>query len=266
MLKQHREQAGMSIEGAAKAAGISGPHLSRIERARVGVRVPVVKLLLQTYRADAGTIEEMVEIAGIKGDRGWWHDFPSINRPYQTLIGFEAVASTIRNYEPFIVPGLLQTEEYTRALLQRGPARLSEETISERITVRTQRQTILDRDDPPVLSFVLDEAAIRRPVGGPDVMRQQLQHILDVATRPNVDVAVIPFAAGAHPGSLGSFVIHSFAPGERDAIYIEGMAGDLYPERRVEWYIDVFNRLQSIALSDVDSVHFIRKAIEEMKE
>lgn len=261
VLKQLREDAGMTIEQAAKAVGISAPHLSRVERARVGVRLVVVKGLLHAYNADAGTIEEITEIAGTAGQRGWWHDF-SLNRPYATLIGFESAASAVRTYEPLIVPGLLQTEEYARALLRQGPARLGQETISERIEVRRQRQATLDRAEPPVVSFVVDEAAIRRPIGGPAAMREQLLHMVEVAARPNVDLQVIPFNVGAHPGLQGSFVILSFVPGERDVIYAEGMAGDLYPERQVEWYGDVFNRLQSIALRHDDSTQFIRKAAE----
>jgi transcriptional regulator with XRE-family HTH domain len=262
VLRELRDRSGLTIEQAAKAAGVSGPHLSRIERARVGVRLPAVKLLLQTYQADAETVEELTDIASTSGERGWWHDF-GITRPYQTLISFESAATALRNYEPLIVPGLLQTGDYARGLLQRGPARLAADTISERAEVRRQRQSILDQAQQQVFSFVLDEAVIRRPVGGPAVMGQQLRHILEVAARPNVDVQVIPFAVGAHPGLLGSFVVLSFAPGERDVIYTEGIGGDLYPERQIEWYGDVFHRLQSVALSPDDSAQLVQQATEE---
>lgn len=261
VLKQLRDDSSMTIEQAAKVVGISGPHLSRVERAQVGVRLIVVKALLAAYEADPQTVEELTEIASTAGKRGWWHDF-SLNRPYATLIGFEGAARLIRTYEPLIIPGLLQTEDYARALLQQGPARLTDERIAERIAVRRQRQLVLDQSTPPVLSLVLDEAAIRRPIGGPEVMRAQLLRVAEAADLPNVDVQVIPYAVGAHPGAQGSFVILSFAPDERDVIYIEGMAGDLYPERQIEWYGDVFNRLQGIALNPHESVQFIRKAAE----
>lgn len=261
VLKQLRDDAGLTIEQAAKAVGISSAHLSRIERAQTGVRLVVVKGLLIAYDAPVETVEELTEITRTAGQRGWWHDF-ALNRPYATLIGFESAATTVRTYEPLIIPGLLQTEGYARALHRQGPARLPDERIEERVEVRRQRQLILDAATPPIFRLVLDEAAIRRPVGGPEVMREQLRRIVEVAARADVDVQVVPFAAGAHPGLQGSFVILGFAPGERDIVYVEGMAGDLYPERRIEWYADVFSRLQAIALSPVDSVQFIRSAAE----
>ncbi|WP_327026179.1 helix-turn-helix domain-containing protein [Micromonospora sp. NBC_01739] len=266
-LKGLREAAGLNIEQAATAAGISDSHLSRIERGRVGVRPLTLKALLQSYGADAEVTERLARTAADttrRGDRGWWQPYAaSISDKYASLIAFESEAISIRAFGPMIVPGLLQTEDYARALLQRGPVRLKADEIDTRVEVRTSRQAILDQTDPPNLWFILDEGAIRRMVGGSEVMRRQLLHLVDVATRSNVDLQVVPYSSGAHAGTLGPLVILGFAEGE-DVVYCETYAGDLYPEA-VASYGDVFNRLAQDALSADRSIEMLRSAAEGMK-
>ncbi|WP_239126802.1 helix-turn-helix domain-containing protein [Asanoa siamensis] len=267
-LSNLRESIGMTIEDAARRAGISPSHLSRVERALVGVRVPVVKALLTTYGTSAATVASLVEVAESASQRGWWHRYAgSIPDEYATYIGFESDAARIWNFELISVPGLMQTEGYTRAVLQGGVARLTEEEIERRVEVRMRRQTLLRREDAPAVWVVLDEAAIRRRVGSPLTMAEQLSQLADIAETPRVDVQVIPFSAGAHPGTPGAFVVLGFTdPHDREIVYIETMAGDLYPEGDAETSraVQAFDRLRAMALSPDDSASMIRDAAEEL--
>ncbi len=263
-----RDEAGLTIEAAAATVGISTSHLSRVERAHVGVRLPVVKLLLSTYNADPGTVAYLTSVAKEATTRGWWHSYAgSIPEQYATYIGFEADASQIWDFETTAIPGLLQTETYAQAMFQNGTSRLSEEEISRRVEVRLERQKILHRTEPPTLWFVLDEAVIRRAVGGPKTLAAQLQHLADVAALPHVDVQVLPFSVGAHPGAPGSFVVLKFPEAsDPPVVYIETMAGDLYPESQADLasVTLAFDRLRAMALSPDDSAALIQKAAREL--
>jgi hypothetical protein len=233
------------------------------------VRLPVVKLLLSTYGADDDTATYLTEVAKDGATRGWWHKYVgSIPEHYATYIGFEAEADQIWNFEAATVPGLLQTEAYARAMFQGGASRLSDEEIARRVEVRLQRQEILREADPPRLWFVLDEAVIRRQVGGPGTLSGQLRRIVEVASLPHVDIQVMPFAVGAHPGTPGSFIVLRFPePNDPPVVYIETMAGDLYPEsqRDIEGVTLAFDRLRAMALSPNDSATLIRQAAEELQ-
>jgi len=266
-LKGLREAAGLNIDQAASAAGISDSHLSRIERGRVGVRPLTLKALLQNYGADAEVTDRLAKTAADttkRGDRGWWQPYAAaISEKYASLIAFESEATSIKAFGSMVVPGLLQTEDYARALLQRGPVRLKADEIDTRVAVRTSRQAILDQSDPPSTWVILDEGVIRRMVGGAEVMRRQIHHLVDIAARPNVDLQVIPYSAGAHAGTLGPLVILGFPEGD-DVVYCETYAGDLYPEA-VASYGDVFNRLAQDALSADSSAELLRTAAEGMK-
>ncbi len=263
-----RDEAGLTIEAAAAVVGISASHLSRVERAQVGVRLPVVKLLLSTYEADASTVTHLIDVAKEATTRGWWQKYVgSIPEQYATYIGFEAEAEQIWNFEAAAVPGLLQTADYTRALLMGGTNRLSEDEIAGRVEIRMQRQELLTQAHPPQLWFVLDESVIRRQVGGPKVLAAQLAHIAEAAALPHVDVQVMPFAVGAHPGTPGSFVVLRFSePTDLPVVYIETMAGDLYPESQkdISGAILAFDRLRAMALEPDGSAKLIRQAAKEL--
>jgi transcriptional regulator with XRE-family HTH domain len=258
----------MTMEQAAAQADISMSHLSRVERAQVGVRLPVVKVLLAAYGADAETVDYLSGVAREASQRGWWHQYAgSIPAQYATYIGFEAEADQIWSFDAITMPGLLQTEAYARAMFQGSATRYTEEEIDRRVTVRLQRQAMLTGDDPPKIWFVLDEAAIRRQVGGPATLTEQLERIVEVASLPHVDVQVVPFAVGAHPGTPGSFILLKFAdPGDPPVVYIETMAGDLYPEDDdIQAAILAFDRLRAIALSPDDSIALISAVARELK-
>lgn len=267
-LSKLRQSVDMTIEEAAARAGISSSHLSRVERALVGVRLPVVRALLATYGAHASTVANLLEVARTATQRGWWHRYAgSIPDEYATYIGFESDASRIWNFELISIPGLMQTEGYSRAILQGGVARLTEEEIERRVEVRKHRQALLRRERPPALWVVLDEAAIRRRVGGRKTMAEQMEHLTTIAGLPHVDVQVVPFGAGAHPGTPGAFVVLGFADhGDREVVYVETMAGDLYPEgdADVQRAVQAFDRLRAMALSPDDSASMIRDAAKEL--
>nr|MDT0658635.1 helix-turn-helix transcriptional regulator [Micromonospora sp. DSM 115978] len=268
-LARLRETANLKIEHVAESAGISMSHLSRVERAQVGVRLPTVKVLLSTYGADAETTAYLLGIAKEATQKGWWHKYGgSIPQHYATYIGFEAEADQVWSFEAMAVPGLLQTEGYAKAMFQGGSARLTEEEIAKRVEVRLQRQQILRQDDPPRLWFVLDEAVIRRRVGGSETLYGQLDHLVELAKLPQVDIQVMPFTVGAHPGTPGSFIVLRYSePADLPVVYIETMAGDLYPEseEEVDGVILAFDRLRAMALSPDESVALIQKAAKELR-
>jgi Domain of unknown function (DUF5753) len=172
--------------------------------------------------------------------------------PYEVYIGLEAGAASIRNFEPIVVPGLLQTEEYARKTLRNGPGELDREDVERLVQVRMERQRILGREDRPRLWAVLDEAVIRRLVGGPEVMREQLRHLIDCAEQGKTTLQVVPFGAGAHAGTTGPFVILEFPePTDPDVVYVETLAGDIYLEASpdVDRYALAFARLLAAAPS-----------------
>jgi transcriptional regulator with XRE-family HTH domain len=262
-----RAAATMTIEQAAEAAGVSMSHLSRVERALVGVRLPVVKVLAAAYGADAETVRTLIAITKEAGQHGWWHKFGgSLPSGYATFIGFESDAIEIQSFDTSMVPGLLQTEAYARAVVANGPYGLADEEIARRVEVRLERQRILTRDDPPKVWAILDEAAVRRQVGDRDIHRAQLDHLLALGKRPNFDIQVVPFAAGAHPGMQSSFILLRFAdPTDPPVAYIETLVGDLFPEDSVD--LDrvriTYDRLRATASSIADSAALIRRVLKE---
>lgn len=268
-LARLRDVAGLTMEQAADAAGISMSHLSRVERAQVGIRLPAVKVLLGAYDADAETRAYLLGVAKDATKRGWWHKYAgSIPLHYATFIGFETEADQMWNYEPMAVPGLLQTEAYARAMFHAGASRLTDEEITKRVEVRSQRQELLRRDDPPRFWFILDEAVIRRQVGGPGVHADQLDHLAELARLPHVDIQVLPFHLGAHAGTPGSLVVlHYSEPTDPPVVYLETMVGDLYPETQdeLDGAILAFDRLRATALSPDESVALIRQAAKELR-
>jgi hypothetical protein len=175
---------------------------------------------------------------------------------------WEAEATSISDYNPDIVPGLLQVEGYARAIFETGDPPLDPSTIEGRIKARIRRQALLAREDAPLLHCVVDEGALRRAIGGPAIMRAQLARIIEAASLPNVTFQVIPFEVGAHPGLDSNFVILEFTePMVNDVVYVEGAAGNIYLETdtELERYRRIFSRLQSIALDPEGSVAMVTR-------
>lgn len=235
-LRKLRTSRGLTTSKVADLMEVRQPWISRIETATRGIQVKDLRQLLDLYEVPQGEYrDKLISLAREARQRGWWHAYRDVLPPqYAEYIGLEAEAAEIHNFEALSVPGLLQIEDYARAMFLEGLTEISESEIDRRVEVRMARQAFLTRDDQPRLWVAMDEAALRRRVGGPAVMRAQLLHIIEAAKLPRVTVQIIPFAAGAHPGTAGSFAIIRFAESADPVPYIETVAGDLYLERATE--------------------------------
>ncbi|MDN3356105.1 helix-turn-helix transcriptional regulator [Actinomadura sp. DC4] len=223
--------------------------------------------LADLYGVTEAQREELMELARAARLKGWWSPFSKqLSLVYTTYIGLEAEAAALRAFQLAMIPGLVQTEEYARALIS-GSTELSADEVEQRVEVRAKRQMILTADDPVKLWLVLDEAAIRRIVGGPDVMRAQLQHLMELArTLPHLRLQVVPFGGGAHPGVVGAFTVLRFPhASDAPAVYIESVGGQLFVEGGdVEEYDDAFDRLAAAALPPADTITLITAAASDL--
>lgn len=186
----------------------------------------------------------------------------------QFFIGLEQEASSIRTFELAVVPGLLQTEDYASALVRGGPLELDPGEIDRRVEVRMTRQQVLGKRDRSQLWTIVDEAAIRRPVGGPAVMHAQLQHLIEASQQGKTTVQVVPYSAGAHPGTIGSFIILGFPePAEIDVVYMETIGGNLFVDKaeEVQHYATAFDHLRAVALSPDDTRAMLLAVADELR-
>jgi transcriptional regulator with XRE-family HTH domain len=247
-LRRLREDRGITLEQA--AAVIRGSHskLSRLEHGRVGFKERDVTDLLTFYGVTNG--EERAALLALARETatpGWWHDYsdiiPNWVEPY---VGLEAAASVIRTYQVQYVPGLLQTEAYATALLQTGYPNASQDELGRLAELRVSRQEILNRPTAPRVWAVIDEGALRRPIGGRDVMQEQVRHLIDMADHPALSIQVLPFKVGAHAAGGGPFIILRFAePDLQDVIYVEQLTSALYLDKPtdVDRYVEVMEQL-----------------------
>src|SRR5499425_1586071 len=215
-LRRLREGQRITVEDAGKAIRASGSKISRLETGRVGFKDRDIADLLTLYGVtDEEEREALRALARRANAPGWWHDYNDVLPSwFEAYVGLEEAATSIRAYEVQFVPGLLQTEDYARAVTMLGHLGAPAEEIDRRVRLRMARQALLAEPRPVHLWAVLDEAVLRRPAGRPGVMRRQLQHLLEAADRPNVTIQVVPFRAGAHAAAGGAFSILRFA--ERD--------------------------------------------------
>jgi transcriptional regulator with XRE-family HTH domain len=268
ILRGLREKAGKTGEEVGAAIERSASWISRVETGRVGMRGRDLKDLMHIYRVDDPTVvDELLGLAREGKQRGWWSRYAdTLSGPYATYIGFESEASDLRTYHSLIVPGLLQTEEYARAIFRSVPVpKNSGDAVERRTKIRLSRQDLLTKPEPLKLWAVMDEAVLRRRIGGELVLRDQLKRLLDISDLPNITVQVIPFVGGAHVGMIGSFSIVKFPMGsDPDVVYVEGInGGDVFAEGSdVGWYEDIFDHLRAVALSPADSCAMIREAAE----
>lgn len=223
----------------------------------------------ETQEVRAHRREEMLRWAREGRERGWWHPYREMISPlYTTYIGLEAEAASVLTFELGIITGLFQTPDYARALLLGGPAELSEQGVEQRVAIRLERQKLITREDDPLRVWaVMDEAALRRPIGGPEIMHAQLERLLELAHLPKVTVQIVPFGVGAHAGLNGPFAILEFRePLDPDAVYVENISGEHFEEepQDVAGYKLAFQRLCAAALTPEDSLKMIaqvKKAI-----
>jgi len=257
-LRRFREEADLTHGEVARRLEWSASKVSRIETGQSRAQTGDVRDMLEVYGVtDQATIEALVQLAREARRRGWWTRYTDVLGS-GTYVGLEAEAATIHTYESMFVPGLLQTEDYARAVVRAWQARPDPDALERAVTARMARQEIFDRPDPPEIWAVLDEAVISRPVGGPEVMRAQLHHLIEVSTRPNspLTLQMLPFAVGAHPGMDGTFVVLDFhAPKDPPIVYLETATDGLYLEERtdIERYTLRFSHLVARALGPDES-------------
>ena len=270
-LRRLREQRGLTIEQVSEQSGgdWTPSAISRWETGDRRIRPVDLRALLDIYEVEGEPREVLLTLAREARQRGWWQSYSSDAVPewFQVYLGLEAEASSIHTYDAELVPGLLQTADYYRAFMRAAPAVGDHETIERKIAVRTGRQERLTADDAPECWFILGEAVIRRIVGGSQVMRPQLQHIVQMADRAHVSVQVLPFKAGAHPAMDGSFIILGFpeAP-DPNVVYLESQTGSLYLEKppEVERYQAMFNHLVAKALDPDESKNLIAEVAADL--
>jgi transcriptional regulator with XRE-family HTH domain len=263
-LRRLREAAGISVAQAAQALECSPDKIMWIERAEwVRPNPRDVRDLLDRYGvADQPQREELLRLAREGGQRDWWQPYSRmLSERHSTYIGLETEAVSLWTFELAIVPGLLQTEDYARALMRRGAIEIDEEEVERRVQLRVERQQILTGNDPVQLFAVIDEAVLHRQVGGEQIMRAQLDHLAEVARLPGVTLQVIPFSVGQHPGTGGNFTILSFAHGDPDAVYVETIGGELLVEEHseVKRYKAASLRLTADALSPQATIAMVAR-------
>jgi transcriptional regulator with XRE-family HTH domain len=260
-LRRLREYAGITLETAAEYLHCSTSKISRMENARVPARIIDVQALCRLYHADDALSEKLAQLARDAKHPDWWQSFDeAVPDWFETFLGMEAAASSIRTYEIQLVPGLLQTEGYMRALLEHSLHRSAQHT-ERTVSLRQSRQMMLHADKECTYWAIVSEAALDRLVGGPAVMRDQLLHVAEMAELDNVTVQVIPNDLGAHPAMGTPFVILGFPEVEDpDVVFLDHLTGALYLEKppEVAAYDRAFSHLIATALPPKQSVELIR--------
>ncbi|MFF2505517.1 helix-turn-helix domain-containing protein [Streptomyces sp. NPDC058067] len=254
-LQDLRERAGLKREEAAKVLRVAPATVRRMEMAEVGLKIPYLQLLLKSYGVTDEEADAFVTLAEDANKPGWWQRYHDILPGWFSMyVSLEGAASLIRSYEPHFVPGLLQTEDYARGVLRSGAVgrTLAEDpdVIERHIALRMRRQELITREDAPRLWMVMDETALRRPVGGPDVMRAQVDRLLEATELANVTLQIAEFVSGPHPGTYGPFVLFRFAvPELPDMVYSEYLTGAVYLDARPEvaTHLEVMDRMAAHA-------------------
>jgi transcriptional regulator with XRE-family HTH domain len=265
-LRRLRDGAKLTLEQAGALVDSSGSRIQRIESGDIKVKPGDVLMLLKAYGIplDSELANDLTDTARDLRESGWWQRLGLSNR-YATYIAYEAEATDLRNYEPTLIPGLLQTSDYARAVASIG-RETDSDAIEERVHARVQRQAVLTRKPHPLrLHATISEAALMVKVGGDDVLAEQLAHIVELARRPNVTVQVLTFEAGAHLADNGGFAVLSFEDQSDPPMgYIETLAGELFLEstRDIERLVATYDHLKSLAMSPAESVKFIRGKID----
>ncbi|MDQ0683082.1 transcriptional regulator with XRE-family HTH domain [Streptomyces achromogenes] len=264
-----RERAGLKREEAAGILRVAPATVRRMEMAEVSLKIPYLQLLLKAYGVTDEEAEGFVQLAEDANKPGWWQRFHDVLPGWFSMhVSLEGAAALIRQYEPHFVPGLLQTEEYARGVLKSGAiGQTRPEDIERLVALRIQRQDLLTREDAPRLWVVMDETVLRRAVGGPEVMRAQIDKLLETAELPNVTLQVAPFANGPHPGTYGPFVLFRFAmPELPDMVYSEYLTGAVYLDARTEvaTHLEVMDRMAAQAATAHRTKEILRDLRKEL--
>ncbi|MFJ3706133.1 MULTISPECIES: helix-turn-helix transcriptional regulator [Streptomyces] len=259
-LRRLREIKGMTAEEVAERLLVSQSKISRLENGRRSISQRDVRDLCGVYEVeDHRVVDSLMQMAKDSRQQGWWHAFGDI--PYSVYIGLETDAESLRVYEPQIVPGLLQTRSYAEALINGALPEAPPSDIEKRVNVRARRQDRVNAPEHPLrLWAVIDESALRRLVGGKQVMLEQLEHLVEQSKLPHVTVQVLPFEMGAHPGINGQYAVLEFPDAaDSSVVYIEGVTSDLYLEKAndVQRYSVMYEHLRAQALNVDQTRQFI---------
>ena len=246
-LRHLREQAGVSFEDAARAIEVTPLTVRRIEKAEVGLRIPYVRELLHTYGVPESEVEDFLSMAREANQPGWWYSYRDVLPDwFSAYVSLESEASVIRLYEPHYVPGLLQTHDYAAALMHIGFPNETKEDIDRRVALRLKRQDLLAKSEAPAVWAILDETVLRRPVGGVEVMRAQIDRLNEVLDMPKVRIQILRYSVGAHPGAFGPFHHFRFGFSELpDVVYTESLVGSVYVDQPADvvTYLEVMDRM-----------------------
>jgi transcriptional regulator with XRE-family HTH domain len=261
-LRDLRKQSGRTVEDVARELLCSPPKISRIE---TGVRPASprdVRDLCTIYGVDDSLRERLMGLAREAKQQGWWNKYEDI--AIDRLIGLEIEAAQISSYESCVVPWMFQTRDYARAVIKGSLPRIAGHILDERVTARLKRQEIITRESPPHFWSLVDESSLRRRVGGSQVMRDQLQVMVELAAAPNMTLQVVPFGLGAHPGLDNTFEFLEFHSGQPPVVYVESMAGGLYLESTsdIDRYKEALTHLRTGALDPETSISLIEQVRE----
>jgi transcriptional regulator with XRE-family HTH domain len=265
-LKRCREAAGLTQENVSRHFEWHAAKVTRIETARVAVTARDVRDLLDLYKIqDQAYREALIELARMSRERTWWSDYRDVIRP-GNFVGLEAGASSMRTWEPVIVPGLLQTEAYIRALMRTGRSYDPPHEIDRRVALRLTRQGRLTGRRPLEFSAVIDESVVRRVIGGREVMNEQLRYLAEMAQLPNVTLQILPSGAPLEFHCVDAQLIRGTTGAETthlDVVYLEGLAGDSYEEQPAEVarYRSEFERLSAMALDHRQTIKMIESLL-----
>ncbi|MEU6552029.1 helix-turn-helix transcriptional regulator [Streptomyces sp. NPDC046915] len=266
-LQELREAAGLGRDEAARVLRVASATVRRMEMAEVALKIPYVQVLLATYGVAEEEATAFVTLAEEANQPGWWQRFHDVLPDWFSMyVSLEGAAQVIRCYEPHFVPGLVQTEAYARAVMEAGTiGQTGPETIERHVSLRMARQGLLEREDPPHLWVIMDETVLRRPVSAhAEVMRDQLDKLLEYAERDRVTIQVAEFANGPHPGTYAPFSLFRFAEPELpDMVYTEYLTGALYLDSRkeVSAHLEVLDHMTARAAS----VQRTRKILQECR-
>lgn len=267
-LRRLREGKGITREDAGYAIRGSGSKISRMELGRVSFKERDVVDLLEMYGVAGDEADSLVELAKKANSPGWWHQYGDVLPEwFQVYVGLEEAASLIRLYEVQFVPGLLQTADYARAVVALGLPGATAAEIERRVSLRMQRQALLLKRGGPRLWAVMDEAALRRPIGGREVMQAQLRRLIEFTAEPSITLQVVPFRSGGHAAESGAFIILRFPEADLpDVVYLEQLTSALYLDKRddVEKYAEVMERLSVESEPPERTVKILSGMLEEV--
>jgi transcriptional regulator with XRE-family HTH domain len=267
-LRSRREHAGLSQETVAEEMGWAESKLYRIENDKSRLLPRDVKRLLKLYGVTGQPEEALLELARLAREPDWWHQYSgAIPEWFQVYVVLESSASDLLGYESELVPGIMQTESYTRAIMSTAPTPDDDQEIDNKVQVRANRQARLTGDNPPNVWLVLNEAVIRRTVGGRPVMREQIEHLIDLAGRRNVTLQILPFDTGEHAAMHGAFTLLKFATsGDPDKVYLEQQIGGIYTQKphEADRYALMFDHLRARALGPEQTIKMMRTIAVEL--